>query len=190
MITRTILLLDNHDSFTHNIAQILRESGCCFDIIKNDELSLSAAGEYDKIIFSPGPGVPQEVRIMSDILDHYAESKSILGICLGHQAIGQHYGWNVVNLGIPYHGISKKVKITGLDEKLFAGLPKEFDAGLYHSWAVEKTESDDLEVTAVSGSGVIMALRHRKYDVRGVQFHPESHITRHGARIISNWLNA
>ncbi len=185
-----VLLLDNHDSFTYNIAQILRECETIFDIRKNDEIELSEVEKYGKIIFSPGPGVPQEARIMSDILDKYAKSKSILGICLGHQAIAHYFGWKVVNLDQVYHGVSGKVKIVAADEKLFRNIPGEFDAGLYHSWAVEKTGTDYLEVTALSGDGIIMALKHKTYDLRGVQFHPESHITVYGKQILSNWLSS
>lgn len=183
------LLLDNHDSFTYNIAQILREAEVQFVIVKNDQLSAADADKYDKIIFSPGPGVPADVKIMFEILDKYHQSKSILGICLGHQAIAHHFGWKVTNLPRPYHGIGEKIVVSKKDEYLFAGLPEEFTGGLYHSWAAEEGKESELEVTALSRSGVIMALRHRHYDIRGVQFHPESHITEHGSRIIRNWLS-
>lgn len=184
-----VLLLDNYDSFTYNISQILREADVSFDIIKNDNINLGRVNDYDKIIFSPGPGVPDDVRIMSDILEQYGTHKSILGICLGHQAIGHYFGWNVVNLPQPYHGIEQRIFVTRKDEYLFSSIPGEFSGGLYHSWGVEKGPGDELEVTALSSDGVIMALRHRVFDIRGVQFHPESHITKHGALMIRNWVN-
>lgn len=186
----TILLLDNYDSFTYNVAHLIRECGFVVEIIRNDKITVEEAGKYDKIVLSPGPGIPEEAGIMPELIKRYAAEKPILGVCLGHQAIGEAFGGRLQNLPRVVHGLATKVHITTPDT-LFAGLPTEFAVGRYHSWVVD-TEGfpADLVVTAVDGEGQIMALRHRVYDVRGVQFHPESVLTEHGAAMMKNWLES
>ncbi|MCU0415685.1 MAG: aminodeoxychorismate/anthranilate synthase component II [Cytophagaceae bacterium] len=184
----TILVLDNYDSFTYNLVHIIRALGFTVDIYRNDKISLDAVGAYDKILLSPGPGIPSEAGILCDVIRTYAPSKSIFGVCLGHQAIGEVFGGTLINLDKVYHGIATPTHITTTDI-LFNGMPTTFTTGRYHSWAV-KAENfpDTLEVTAVDDKGAIMALRHRQYDVRGVQFHPESILTEQGEKIVANWL--
>jgi anthranilate synthase component 2 len=187
----TILLLDNYDSFTYNVAHLIRECGFAVDIIRNDKITVEEAGRYDKIVLSPGPGIPEEAGIMPALIKRYAAQKPILGICLGHQAIGEAFGGRLQNLPRVVHGLATKVHITTPPDTIFAGLPTEFAVGRYHSWVVD-TEGfpADLAITAVDEEGQIMALRHRSYNVRGVQFHPESVLTEHGAAMMKNWLES
>ncbi|MCE1188405.1 MAG: aminodeoxychorismate/anthranilate synthase component II [Ignavibacteria bacterium] len=183
-----ILLIDNNDSFTYNLVQIFRENcGCKVDVI-------SQAGEYPGvtsttgIVFSPGPGLPHEYPLMSQILDRYKESNPILGICLGHQAIAGYFGWKLYNTVNPLHGYTERITVQYKDY-LFNNLPAEQNVGLYHSWAVEPDENaGDLYVTSFSEKGVIMSLAHRSLDIRGVQFHPESYMTEFGVEILQNWV--
>ncbi|MCM1337344.1 MAG: aminodeoxychorismate/anthranilate synthase component II [Candidatus Amulumruptor caecigallinarius] len=184
-----LLIIDNYDSFTYNIVHAVRQLGVTPTVKRNDELSLDEVAGYDKIIISPGPGIPSEAGLVPKILARYASEKPLLGICLGHQAIGEHFGAKLRNLTQVYHGIKSTVTVTAPDY-LFDGLGESFDVGRYHSWVVDGKElPESLEVTAVSTDGEIMALRHRIFDVRGVQFHPESILTPDGMRIISNWIN-
>lgn len=185
-----VLLLDNYDSFTFNLLQILREAGEYeVDVRKNDKIVPEQAREYDKIMFSPGPGLPDDSPLMKEILKRYAGSKSILGVCLGHQAIAEYYGAFLFRSDIVKHGVAIGTRITCQDY-LFAGLPEKIEAGLYHSWAVSRENFPEelMEITAKSEEGVIMAIAHREHDVRGLQFHPESIMTPFGQRIINNWL--
>ena len=181
-----LLILDNYDSFTYNIAHAVRELGVEPDVRRNDKISLDEIGEYDKIIISPGPGIPSEAGILPQMLQRYATEKPILGICLGHQAIGERFGARLRNLDKVYHGVATPARITVRDY-LFEGLPDEIEVGRYHSWVVDSLP-DELEATAVSPDGEIMAMRHRRLDLRGVQFHPESILTPSGLKIIENWL--
>ena len=185
-----ILVLDNYDSFTYNLARYLKLStGEHVDVIRNDEISIEKIDEYDKIVLSPGPGIPTEAGIMPELLQHYASRKSILGVCLGMQAIGETFGAQLVNLPDVYHGRATKINITAKDEKLFQNLPGQIEGGRYHSWVINpQSLNNGLEATATDGEGTIMALRHTKYDVKGVQFHPESVLTPHGLQIIENWI--
>lgn len=184
-----LLIIDNYDSFTYNIVHAVRQLGVTHTVKRNDELSLDEVADYDKIIISPGPGIPSEAGLVPEILARYASEKPLLGICLGHQAIGEHFGAKLRNLTQVYHGIKSTVTVTA-PEYLFDGLGESFDVGRYHSWVVDGKElPESLEVTAVSPDGEVMALRHRIFDVRGVQFHPESILTPDGMRIISNWIN-
>ena len=185
-----ILVFDNYDSFTYNIVHALRDLGTEPDVVRNDRISLEEIEGYDKIIISPGPGIPEEAGVLLQLLDRYAEKKSILGICLGHQALGEHFGAKLVNLPEVFHGVSTPIKITK-EDYIFEGLPNTFNVGRYHSWVVdsESFPSDQLEVLATDSAGMIMSLRHKKYDLRGVQFHPESVLTPEGLKIIENWLN-
>ncbi len=190
-----ILVFDNYDSFTYNLVhlveKILHQK---VDVHRNDKLPLEAVKAYDKIILSPGPGIPEEAGLLLQLIKEYAASKSILGVCLGHQAIGQAFGGELTNLSTVYHGVALPVKITnrtpGASNVLFNDLPDEFEVGRYHSWVVaEKNFPSTLEVTARDENNFIMALRHKTYDVQGVQFHPESVLTPLGEKIMRNWLN-
>lgn len=184
-----ILVLDNYDSFTYNLVYIVRQLGygAHMDVFRNDKISLDEVNNYDKIILSPGPGVPEDAGIMPELLLKYASSKSILGVCLGHQAIGEAFGGDLTNLSEVLHGVASLVKVE--KDLLFRDVPDKFSIGRYHSWVInEKTLSPDLEVIARTPDQQIMAVRHRKYDVRGLQFHPESILTENGVQILKNWL--
>jgi anthranilate synthase component II len=185
-----ILVIDNYDSFTYNLVQYIeRIPGMEVTVARNDKISLEAVAAFDKIVISPGPGVPDEAGISKQLIDNYGSQKSILGVCLGHQAIAEVYGGSIRNLERVYHGVSSSMKKIVGDDYIFRGLPQVFDAGRYHSWIVEdETLPDCLEVTVRNGAGEIMALRHREFDVRGVQFHPESVLTEYGGMIIKNWI--
>ena len=185
-----ILVLDNYDSFTYNLVQYIeRVLKRAVDVRRNDQLMLEEVAVYDKILISPGPGIPIEAGITLDLIRKYGPVKSILGVCLGHQAIAEAYGGTITNLTTVYHGVTGQMKQLVEDEYLFSGIPAEFDAGRYHSWVVEHdTLPRDLEITVENDEGYIMALRHRKHDVRGVQFHPESVLTEYGGRMILNWI--
>lgn len=169
-----ILLLDNYDSFTYNLLHIVKELGAQVEVRRNDQITLDEVERFDKILLSPGPGIPEEAGILLPLIRRYAPTKSILGVCLGEQAIGEAFGAKLVNLTEVYHGISSDIQIVANDP-LFEGLPRRFQAGRYHSWVVSREQFPDcLEVTAVdTEKNYIMALRHRTYDVRGIQFHPE-----------------
>ncbi|MDR1979991.1 MAG: aminodeoxychorismate/anthranilate synthase component II [Tannerellaceae bacterium] len=184
-----ILLLDNYDSFTYNLLHILNELGMDVEVHRNDRITLDEAGRFDKILLSPGPGIPEEAGILLPLVKRYAPTKSILGVCLGEQAIGEAFGAKLVNLANVHHGVCSDIRIVAQDP-LFEGLAPGFRAGRYHSWVVAKEGLPDcLEITAEDGEeGHIMALRHRQYNVRGIQFHPESILTPQGKRLIENWL--
>jgi anthranilate synthase component 2 len=185
---KKILLIDNYDSFTYNLVHLIKSLDYEVDVYRNDAITIEEAGAYDKILLSPGPGIPSEAGLLLDIVKAYAPTKSILGVCLGHQAIGEVFGAELVNLSEVHHGVASKINITQ-DDLLFKGLGKSLEAGRYHSWAVSPAGfPDELEITALDDSGEIMALRHKTYDVRGVQFHPESVLTPEGATIMKNWL--
>ena len=183
-----ILILDNYDSFTYNIVHLLHELGAEVDIARNDRISVEEAGRYNRIILSPGPGIPSEAGILPEVVKRYAAEKSILGICLGEQAIGQAFGGKLTNLSEVFHGIQTNVKIKNKDY-IFSGLPTEIPVGRYHSWVVDTDGfPEELVITAISSEGQIMALKHREYDVHGIQFHPESVLTPDGKQIVGNWL--
>lgn len=184
-----VLVFDNYDSFTYNIVHALRELGVNPDVVRNDKILPEEAEKYDKIIISPGPGVPEEAGVLMQLLEKVAGKIPVLGVCLGHQAIGQHFGGRLLNLPEVYHGVSTPVEIIENDY-LFNGLPEKIEVGRYHSWVVDNKDfpTDSLEVVARDDKGMIMALRHKEYDIRGVQFHPESVLTPQGITIIDNWL--
>lgn len=185
---KKILLIDNYDSFTYNLVHLIKSLGYNVDVRRNDAISMAEASAYDKILLSPGPGIPSEAGLLLDIVKHFASAKSILGVCLGHQAIGEVFGATLINLKEVHHGVASQINVT-VDDILFKGLGSSFEAGRYHSWAISPIGFPaELEVTALDDSGEIMALRHRTYDVRGVQFHPESVLTPLGATIMKNWL--
>lgn len=186
-----ILVLDNYDSFTYNLVYIVRQLGCgaLMDVFRNDKISLEDVAQYDKILLSPGPGVPSEAGIMPELLKKYSPTKSILGVCLGHQAIGEAFGGSLINLSEVLHGVASEVTVQ--PDVLFEGVPKTFKIGRYHSWVIDETTlSPNLEVIARTPDQQIMAVRHKKYDVRGVQFHPESILTENGVKIMQNWLES
>lgn len=185
-----ILLLDNYDSFTYNLLHILRELGADTEVFRNDKITVEEAGRFDKILLSPGPGIPSEAGILLPLIERYALEKSILGVCLGEQAIAEVFGARLENLSRVFHGVESQILITA-DDPLFEGLGNEITAGRYHSWVVSKEgfPSDVLEITAEDKEErMIMGIRHKRYDVRGIQFHPESLMTPSGSRIIENWL--
>lgn len=184
-----ITIIDNYDSFTYNLAHLVKSLGAEVTVYRNDKFELSQLESADKIILSPGPGIPEEAGLLLDVIRHYAGRKPILGVCLGHQAIGQVFGGKLTNLSEVFHGVQTPVDVDNA-ECLFRGLAAEVQVGRYHSWVVDNEGLPDcIEVTARSKEGQIMALRHKEYDVRGIQFHPESVLTPEGNIIISNWLN-
>lgn len=183
------IIIDNYDSFTYNLRHLVRELGAEVDVLRNDRFSLSDLSSYDKIILSPGPGIASESGLLLDVIRQYAPLKPILGVCLGEQAIGEVFGGRLTNLDSVFHGVQTEITVTGRDY-IFDGLPATFPVGRYHSWVVDREGFPEaLEVTAVSAEGLIMGLRHRVYDVHGIQFHPESVLTPDGAKIVSNFIN-
>lgn len=185
-----ILVLDNYDSFTYNLVHIIRALGHAVDIHRNDKITVDDVKKYDKIMLSPGPGIPDEAGIMKQVIRELGPTKSILGICLGHQGIGEVYGAELFNIPKVLHGVTSTSEVKDKSEKLFNGVSDKFQSTHYHSWAVKAdTITDDLIITAVNDEGLIMGLRHKKYDVRGLQFHPESVMTPEGPKMIANWLS-
>lgn len=186
-----LLILDNYDSFTYNLVHLVEKvSSIKCDVFLNDKITVEEVNQYDKILLSPGPGIPSQAGIMPELLAEYKTKKSILGICLGLQAIAEAFQSPLKNLKQVYHGLSLPITITQSDS-LFSNCPKRFNVGRYHSWVVDELHvHEDLIVTAVDDNQLIMAAKHRIYDVKGVQFHPESILSEHGESIIQNWLNA
>ncbi len=189
-----ILIFDNYDSFTYNLVHVVEKIiHGKVDVFRNDKIALEKINDYDKIILSPGPGLPNESGLLLPLIKEYASSKSILGVCLGHQAIGQVFGGNLVNLSTVYHGVATNIEIkqerTQSKNDVFNELPDEMEVGRYHSWIVSKENFPEvLEITAEDAKGYVMALRHKTYDVQGVQFHPESVLTPLGEKMMRNWL--
>ena len=183
-----IVIIDNYDSFTYNLAHLVKELGAEVEVLRNDQFQIEDLLPYDKIILSPGPGIPSEAGLLLDVIRQYAPIKPILGVCLGHQAIGEYFGGHLTNLSQVFHGVSSTVSVTTPDY-ISNELPDHIEVGRYHSWVVDTQAFPDcLEITSVSEEGQIMSLRHRQYDVRGIQYHPESVLTPDGQKIISNWL--
>jgi anthranilate synthase component II len=185
-----VLVIDNYDSFTYNLVHYLEDLNCDVTVIRNDKLDLEDVNPFDKIVLSPGPGIPEEAGLLKAIIKTYAPTKSILGVCLGQQAIGEVFGGTIINLDEVYHGVATNISITANDESLFDGLDKTIEVGRYHSWVVDNNLPDELEATSFDENGQIMSLRHKLYDVKGVQFHPESVLTPHGKKILENWINS
>lgn len=184
-----IVIIDNYDSFTYNLSHLIKELGADVTVLRNDCFQIGELEQFDKIVLSPGPGIPEEAGLLLDVIRNYAGRKPILGVCLGEQAIGEVFGGKLTNLSTVYHGIQSPVTIT-VDDYIFDQLPREISVGRYHSWVVDTDGFPDcLEITAVSKEGYIMALRHRNYDIRGIQFHPESILTPDGKQMMQNWLN-
>ncbi|WP_337485205.1 anthranilate synthase component II [Prevotella sp.] len=183
-----IVIIDNYDSFTYNLSHLLKELGAEVDVVRNDKFELKDLEQYDKIVLSPGPGIPSEAGLLLDVIRTYAGRKPILGVCLGHQAIGEVFGASLENLKEVYHGVQTEGTQLGNDY-IFDGLPERVMMGRYHSWVVAKDSvPESLEVTAMSDDGEIMAMRHRQYDIHGIQFHPESVLTPEGKTIVGNFL--
>jgi anthranilate synthase component II len=196
-----VLVFDNYDSFTYNLVHLVHKViHASVDVFRNDEIPLEKIKEYDKIILSPGPGIPSEAGLLLPLVREYASTKSILGVCLGHQAIGEAFNGRLINLDSVFHGVSTPVSIVGnsktnfqLDASrfgLFRDLPSEFPVGRYHSWVISEEDfPEDLNITARDENGFIMAIEHRDFDVQGVQFHPESVLTPDGEKILKNWFS-
>ena len=186
---KNILVIDNYDSFTYNLVHYLEDLGCQVTVRRNDQLHLNDVEAFHKIVLSPGPGIPDEAGLLKPIIKKYATTKSILGVCLGQQAIAEVFGGKLINLETVFHGVATKVTSCVNDEVLFKGLEKTFEVGRYHSWVVDTNLPEELEATSFDENGQIMSLRHRIYDVKGVQYHPESVLTPNGKKILENWIN-
>ncbi|MEP6260848.1 MAG: aminodeoxychorismate/anthranilate synthase component II [Gillisia sp.] len=186
----SVLVIDNYDSFVYNLVHYLEELDCKVTVRRNNEISLEEVAQFDRILLSPGPGIPEEAGMLKAIIKEFAPSKSILGVCLGQQAIGEVFGGKLINLETVYHGVATKVIKNVTDEALFNGIDKEFEVGRYHSWVVDNNLPNCLEATSFDENGQVMSLRHREYDVRGVQFHPESVLTPNGKLMIKNWISS
>ena len=185
---RTIII-DNYDSFTYNLSHLVKELGAEVTVVRNDQFNIGDLEAYDKIILSPGPGIPEEAGLLLDVIRIYAGRKPILGVCLGHQAIGQVFGAQLENMTDVMHGVATPCDITGSDV-MFEGLPQRITVGRYHSWVVSADGLPEcLAVTAKSDDGCIMALKHKEYDIHGIQFHPESVLTPDGKKMLQNWLS-
>ncbi|WP_343568516.1 aminodeoxychorismate/anthranilate synthase component II [Sphingobacterium sp.] len=189
MSNNKIVVIDNYDSFTYNLVHLLQELDQEYVVWRNDKFKLEDIDAFDKILLSPGPGIPEEAGLLLDVIRTYAPHKSILGICLGQQAIAEVFGGTLFNMEKPLHGVATNITVVDESEKLFRDFPKDSKIGRYHSWAVKKdTLPASLKVTAIDENGIIMALTHTEYDVRGMQFHPESVLTTNGKKLIENWL--
>ena len=184
----TVLVVDNYDSFVYNLVHYLEELNCEVTVRRNDEIDLEEVEKFDKILLSPGPGIPDEAGALKEIIARYSASKSILGVCLGQQAIGEVFGGKLLNLSDVFHGVTSRINLSVDNEALFSELGRELEVGRYHSWVVDKELPACLEATSFDENGQVMSLRHRELDVRGVQFHPESVLTPQGKKIIENWI--
>jgi anthranilate synthase component 2 len=186
---KKIIVIDNYDSFTFNLVHYLEDLNCEVTVYRNDEFDIEELQKFDKILLSPGPGIPNEAGLLKEVIKTYSASKSILGICLGQQAIAEVFGGSLINLKKVYHGVATNIKIQVQEELLFKDLESEIEVGRYHSWVVNPTDFPEvLETTSIDENGQIMSLRHRTFDVRAVQFHPESILTPHGKKILENWV--
>ncbi len=184
---KKVLVIDNYDSFTFNLVHLLRELECNVTVLRNDKFLLSEISIFNKILLSPGPGIPDEAGLLKEVIKKYGPNKSILGICLGQQAIAEVYGGTLKNLNEVFHGVSTKINICTEDEPIFDGIQNNFIAARYHSWVVDKI-SEEIEITSIDENGEIMSIRHKYFDVKGLQFHPESILTTCGKSLIKNWI--
>ena len=184
---RQVLMIDNYDSFTYNLVHYLEDLDCEVIVKRNNQLSITDVDEFEEIVLSPGPGIPDEAGLLKEIITTYAGKKRILGVCLGQQAIGEVFGGSLLNLDQVYHGVATIIEITQ-DDYIFKGLPKKLEVGRYHSWVVNSDLPDSLEATSFDENGQVMSLRHKEFDIRAVQFHPESVLTPQGKQILKNWL--
>lgn len=187
---KKIVVIDNYDSFTFNLVHYLEDLDCEVTVLRNDKFDLDYIEHFDKILLSPGPGIPQEAGLLNSLIKRYASNKSILGVCLGQQAIGEVFGGQLVNLEEVYHGVYTDITIVVKDEVLFDQLGPILQVGRYHSWVVDPNLPDVLEATSVDENGQVMSLRHKTYDVKGVQFHPESVLTPDGKQLLKNWISS
>jgi anthranilate synthase component 2 len=187
---KKILVIDNYDSFTFNLVHYLEDLECDVTVLRNDKFELEDVQHFDKIVLSPGPGIPDEAGLLKAVIKRYAPSKSILGVCLGQQSIAEVFGGQLINLEEVFHGVHTDVNICIDDETLFNGMDKTIEVGRYHSWVVDPNLPEVLEATSVDENGQIMSLRHKEYDVKGVQFHPESVLTPNGKQLLENWINS
>jgi len=187
---KKIVIIDNYDSFTFNLVHYLEELDCEVTVFRNNEFELDELNSFDNIILSPGPGIPSESGLLNEVILTFSSSKKILGICLGHQAIGEVFGGSLLNLNKVYHGVATTINVLVNDEILFKNLPTQLEVGRYHSWVINPTDfPEDLEITSIAENGAIMSIRHKTYDLKGVQFHPESILTPDGKTILFNWIN-
>lgn len=182
-----VIVIDNYDSFTYNLVHYLEDLGCNVAVKRNDQLKIEDIEPFDKIVLSPGPGIPDEAGLLKPIIEAYAKTKPILGVCLGHQAIGEVFGGTLVNLDKVYHGVATPVEVVQ-DDPLFEGLGNSFEVGRYHSWVVQAPLPEELVLLAQESNGQVMAMRHKTYDLYGVQFHPESILSPSGKKLLNNWL--
>ncbi len=187
---KKVLVIDNYDSFTYNLVHYLIDLDCDVTVKRNDKLEIEEVAPYEKILLSPGPGIPDEAGLLKSIIKTYGPSKSILGICLGQQAIAEVYGGAIENLNQVFHGVATKVNIVQEDDVLYKNIAQQIEVGRYHSWVVKNEIPDCLEVTVIDENGEIMSLKHKQYDVRGVQYHPESILTPEGKKILKNWVQS
>ena len=187
---KKILVIDNYDSFTYNLVHYLQDLDCDVTVKRNDKLTIDEVNDYDKILLSPGPGIPDEAGLLKPIIAAYAATKSILGICLGQQAISEVFGGKIENLNKVYHGVSTVIQRINEDAILYKGLPNKMEVGRYHSWVVSKILPEELIATSIDHNGEIMSLKHKRFDVRAVQYHPESILTPHGKQILKNWVES
>jgi anthranilate synthase component 2 len=187
---KKVLVIDNYDSFTYNLVHYLLDLDCDVTVLRNDKLELSEVEQFDKILLSPGPGIPDEAGLLKEIIATYAPTKSILGVCLGQQAIAEVFGGSIINLDTVYHGVATKVTLTDHEDPLFKGLDRSFEVGRYHSWVVDPALPEELIVTSIDPNGQVMSLMHKTYDVKGVQYHPESVLTPNGKKILKNWIDS
>jgi anthranilate synthase component 2 len=185
---REILMIDNYDSFTFNLVHYLEDLGCTVVVKRNDEFTLDEVDHFKEIVLSPGPGIPEEAGLLKSVIETYAPIKRIFGVCLGQQAIGEVFGGTLVNLDKVYHGVATNIEIIE-EDYLFNQLPKQIQVGRYHSWVVNKNLPEALIVTSIDENGQVMSLKHKTFDVRAVQYHPESVLTPHGKKILENWLH-
>lgn len=183
-----IIVIDNYDSFVYNLVHYLKEFNCRVEVVRNDKVNSKDINKYDKILLSPGPGIPREAGTMMEVIHQYAGKKPILGVCLGHQAIGEYFGGKLKNLKKVYHGVAENLNIMDKEEYLFKNIPSGIKVGRYHSWILDKKLPGILVATAMDDHGLVMAIRHKVMDIRGVQFHPESILTEHGKTMIKNWV--
>jgi anthranilate synthase component 2 len=182
-----ILVIDNYDSFTFNLVHYLEEMDCTVTVKRNDQFAMDEVAQYDKVVLSPGPGIPEEAGLLKDVIERYAQTIPMLGVCLGHQAIAEVFGGTLSNLATVFHGVSSSMKVIE-DDPIFDGLPKTFDVGRYHSWVVNKPLPKEFILLAEEENGQVMAFKHDTYPIYGVQFHPESILTPNGKQILQNWL--
>jgi len=182
-----VLVIDNYDSFTYNLVHLLEGLGAEVIVKRNDQFEMDEVEEYQKVLLSPGPGLPKDAGQLLEVIQRYAETKSIMGVCLGHQALAESFGGTLSNLSEVYHGVDCELSVIA-EDKIYNGLPKSFKVGRYHSWAVDKNVPDVFEVTATDENGMVMSMRHKTLDLTGVQYHPESVLTENGRAIMENWL--